>query len=316
PASGTAWIRLKTAVPEAGAPLPVFPPPTDLQKIEMRLLTENFGMGVCFPASFCHDARNYMKFNLRLPVFVAVLLMASTILLRAQMPTMGSGPVNLAMLKLFGANSNFTATAEVRVLDKTQKELMSLAFPMSVSNGKMRADMDFTKSKSALLTPEMMMKMKQMGADRTIYILRPDLKKTYMIYPGLNAYLDSPLDAKNSAPIKDAALAKTAIGKETIEGHPCVKNKVVITDDKGQKQEAIVWNATDLKDFPVQMQMTENDSTAIIRYKNVQFAKPDAKQFEPPAGLSHFTTAQQLQQIMMQKMMGAAPKAPTAPVNK
>ena len=38
-----------------------------------------------------------------------------------------------------------------------------------------------------------------------------------------------------------------------MSGHPCVENKVVVTDAKGATNEFTVWNATDLKNFPVKI---------------------------------------------------------------
>ena len=34
------------------------------------------------------------------------------------------------------------------------------------------------------------------------------------------------------------------MGMKTLDGHPCVKNKVVVTDKEGIKHEWMVWNAT------------------------------------------------------------------------
>jgi hypothetical protein len=87
-----------------------------------------------------------------------------------------------------------------------------------------------------------------------------------------------------------------------------VKNKVVITDDKGQKSEVTVWNATDLKDFPVQIQTAEKENTVVMRYRDIQFAKPDAKQFDAPAGFTEFGDVQQLMEGVMKKMLGSAGK--------
>jgi len=47
--------------------------------------------------------------------------------------------------------------------------------------------------------------------------------------------------------------------------------------------EAVVWNATDLKDFPIQIEMKEKDRTVLMHFTNVRFDKPDAKQFDVPA---------------------------------
>jgi hypothetical protein len=41
-----------------------------------------------------------------------------------------------------------------------------------------------------------------------------------------------------------------------------------------------------------------------MSFKDVQFAKPDAKQFEPPTGFARHTNMLQLQQLMMQRMTG------------
>ena len=61
---------------------------------------------------------------------------------------------------------------------------------------------------------------------------------------------------------KGLKVEKTALGKETIDGHACVKNKVVVKNEQGAVLEAITWNATDLKDFPLQIEMKEKDNTS------------------------------------------------------
>ena len=118
---------------------------------------------------------------------------------------------------------------------------------------------DFTASTLASL--------KQAGMDRMVSIFRPDKKATYVIYPGVQSYLIIPL-AKGEAEAleKGLKLEKTALGKETIDGHPCVKNKVVVKNDKGPVLEAVTWNATDLKDFPLQIEMKEKDNTVLMHF--------------------------------------------------
>jgi hypothetical protein len=250
-----------------------------------------------------------MKTTLQRLSLIATLLICSGSLLRAQMPGNNAGPMNTAMLKLFGKNTNFIARTEVRMLDKTQKETMSATLPMSMLGGKMRTEIDMAQMKGALLSPQVVAQMKQMGADKTISIVRPDKQATYLVYPSLKAYVQMPLsEADKQALLKEPKLEKTALGKETIDGHPCAKNKIVIKDDKGLAQEAIVWTATDLKDFPIQIQTKESDATVLMKLRDVQFAKPDAKQFDLPADYAKYESMQQLQQVMMQKMMQSLPK--------
>ena len=82
-----------------------------------------------------------------------------------------------------------------------------------------------------------------------------------------------------------------------------MKNKVVVTDADGHKDEATLWNATDLKDFPVQIMSTEKGDSVTIRYRDVQLAKTDAKQFATPTGYKEYDDIQSLMQGVMAKMM-------------
>ena len=113
--------------------------------------------------------------------------------------------------------------------------------------------------------------MKQMGMDKTVNIIRPDKKVTYTVFPGMSAYAETPMSDKQVADAMDnSKIEKTSLGKETVGGHPCEKNKVTITSDNGEKHVVLVWNALDLKSFPVQMQIDEDgihNRHEIYRYK-------------------------------------------------
>jgi hypothetical protein len=81
-----------------------------------------------------------------------------------------------------------------------------------------------------------------------------------------------------------------------------VKTKVVFRDDSGKNIEALTWYASDLKNFPLQIQAKEKDNTSILHFTEVKLTKPDAKQFEPPAGYTQYTNQMELMQGMMTKM--------------
>jgi hypothetical protein len=137
-----------------------------------------------------------------------------------------------------------------------------------------------------------------------VSLIRPDKKAIYVMYPNQKTVLNMPMSPEDAAAAeKTPKLEKTAVGKETVDGHACVKNKVVITDDKGKNLEATTWNATDLKDFPVQIQTKDNQNTTIVHFKEVQFAKPEAKQFEIPADYTQFNDPQEMMQGIMKKVM-------------
>jgi hypothetical protein len=241
-----------------------------------------------------------MKSTLPL-VLVSGLLAASSTF--AQMPGSGSPGVGAALTKLFGDVTAFTAKAQVRVLDKDQQETVSGPMDFALLDNKMRVEIDMTRMKNKGMTDEMSASVKEMGLSRVISIIRPDKKLIYVIYPDQKSWTSMPLPkAEADAAEKQTKLNKTALGKETIDGHPCVKNKVIVSDDAGQILEATTWNASDLKDFPVQIQTKEQENTSVVLYKQVQLAKPDAKQFEPPADYTKYNDVMELMQGLMKKV--------------
>jgi hypothetical protein len=225
----------------------------------------------------------------RFAIFIAALLLLGPVeYSRGQIPG-SSDAVNTALLKLFGKNNNFTVRAEFTMFDATQQQLMSVAANMAVSDGRMRAEVDMATIKSKMISPEMIAQQKAAGLDRAISIMRPDKRKLYLIYPGLKAYAETPLPAavaesSGQPPI----LKKTAVGHQTSNGHPCIKNKVVLADEQGRQQEIVDWEATDMKNFPVQVQLAENGVAILVRNSDVRFSKPDSKQFEPPPGYTRY----------------------------
>jgi len=223
-------------------------------------------------------------------------------------PQMGGGTPgwNAAMTRLFGDVKAFSARADMRALDKSGKESVSMTMGFALLDEKVRLDIDLAQMKNAQMPPGATAQLKQMGMDRMTVIVFSPKKSMYIIYPGLQAYVDMPVPNEDGLADKNVKIDKTPLGNETIDGHPCVKNKVVMTDDKGQKGEAIVWNATDLKEFPVQMQMNDKEATVVMRYKDIKLAKPDAKQFAAPTGYSKHTDMMQLMQAAVQRVTPGA----------
>jgi hypothetical protein len=239
-----------------------------------------------------------MKCLSTLPLVLAAILASSAAgIARAQMPSGGPPGWNAAMTKLFGDVKAFSAKAEMRALDKSGRPAIQVPMNYALLDNKVRMDFDMTQLKGPNASPDQIALLKQMAMDRVACIVALDKKAMQLIFPSLAAYVESPLPEAESAALgKDLKLQKTPMGKETIDGHPCVKNRVIMTDAKGQQSEAVVWNATDLKEFPVQMQMNDKETTVVMRYTDVRLGKPDAKQFDAPSG---FTKHPDMQQLMI-----------------
>ena len=203
----------------------------------------------------------------------------------AQVPAAGPGTgVNAAFVKLFGSVGAFTARVETRVLDRSTNQLVRMPMEFASLDGKVRHDINLGQVQSKDFTASTLACIKQAGMDRVISIFRPDKKLTYLLYPGVQSYQELVQSkGETEAAEKGLKLEKAALGKDTLDGHPCVKNRVVVRSSKGPVLEAVTWNATDLKDFPIQVEMKEKDNTVRMHFTEVRFVKPDAKQFELPA---------------------------------
>jgi hypothetical protein len=227
----------------------------------------------------------------------------------AAQPGMGGpGPgFDTLFTKFFGDVTAFSATADMSV--KGDGDVMSLPMEFAMLDGKVRMDMDLGKLKSAKMPAEAAGQLKMMGMDKMATLVDSKQKKTWLIYPGLKSYAEIPMPKEQAEMAeKEPKMEKTDLGKETVEGHPCKKLKIVVTAENGKKQDVFVWNATDLKDFPIKLQTTDKGTEVIMLYKNVKFEKPEAKQFDLPAEYTKYASMQEMMQNAMMKMMGNPPR--------
>lgn len=212
-------------------------------------------------------------------------------------PQFGNG-----MEKLFGKNQIFSATMKMQMNNGNP---VTMSGKMSFDKGNSRFEMDMSEMKGGNMPPQAMAQMKTMGLDRMVTISHPDKKVVYMIYPNAQAYTEiTPPASDSSATNNDVKVETTELGKETVDGHPCVKNKAVVTDKQGEKHEFTVWNATDLKNFPVKIEMNDQGHPMTMSYSDISFSKPDASLFNPPSGYTKYDSMQEMMRSVMMKKMG------------
>jgi len=257
-----------------------------------------------------------ISMKMKLPLLFAAFSLACSASL-AQVPSPGSpAGVSAALVKLFGDIPGLSAKADVQVLDNSKRETAFVPMDFALLDNKIRVEIDMTQIKSKTVLESEMAQLKQMGLSQVISIIRPDKKLIYVIYPDQKSVLSMPMPKEDAeAAEKIAKIEKTALANETIDGHSCVKNKVIVSDDKGQMLDAITWNATDLKNFPIQIQTKENGNITLVRYKQIQIAKPAANQFEPPGDYTQYTDMMDLMQGVMKKGATGAPGTNVQPEN-
>jgi hypothetical protein len=220
------------------------------------------------------------------------------------------------MSMLFGNNTAFTATAVMQSSEGSAGEtllfgwagarLLGALSPGIVGethyaflDGKLRMEIDMSGS-----LPKNV-RRKSMGHLHTVSLMLPSASGAhyYVIYPDLHAYRET---TRTSTTYNEANLPKTEqteIGRETIDGHPCVKCKRVITLPDGKKYESTVWLAADLNDFPIKTTLgaTLMRATFTMTFKDISLTRPPADLFEIPAGFKRYDNMQEMRMDSLEK---------------
>ena len=209
-----------------------------------------------------------------------------------------------AMGKLFGDNSGFSATMEFHSTSPSGEDF-TMSVKLAHAEGKAHMEMDMSSMPGSRIPPQAAAHMKQMGMSKLTMIIRRDKGLSYMVYPDMKAYTETVTGEKYAA-ISEYKADVTKLGQETIDGHDCVKNKVVVTDPAGSAHESTVWNATDLKEFPVKIQTTAaNGNAMVLFFKDVKLGAPDDAQFDPPPDFKKYDD---MMSLMMSRAKGAPPQ--------
>lgn len=209
--------------------------------------------------------------------------------------------------RLFGDHQAFSAAMEFQTTTPSG-DMVTMPGKLSFDGGKSCFEMNMSEMQGSKMTPDTAAHLKSMGMDTMISISRPDKKLAYLVYPGLSCYVEmAEPDAASPADIAGYKVETTELGKETVDGHDCVKNKVIVTDKEGVKNESTVWNAGDLKDFPVKIMTSQQNQKTVMVFKNISFDKPAAAIFNVPSGFIRYNNLQAMMQAeMMKKMAGMA----------
>jgi len=219
------------------------------------------------------------------------------------------------MSKIFGDHKAFTAKMTTTVETKEFGEVTT-DVSYSMLDGNVRAEVDMNSVKGVAMNEAVMMQLKMVGMDRTYTLIRNDKKTVFVVFPNIEACLKVPMgQPRDGETPKPPTLETTKLGEEKVGDRDCVKNRMVFTSADGSKQEFIVWSAPSLKNFPVKTEGAQTDGSRFsATFSDVNFDKPDAKTFEPPANFKEFATMMELMGAAMQKMM--QPPQQTAPQPK
>jgi hypothetical protein len=229
-------------------------------------------------------------------VLVAVLFVTRSACTDAFAQAQGGGTatVDPTLMKLLADVPAFSARAVARVFDHAQNELVATPMTFAKLGDKIRVEVDLAEIRGRSgLVPDAA-QMKELGLDRVVSITRPDRKRMYLVYPGKRAYVAVELPKEQLDVAARTQIQAVDLGRDQLDGHQCIKSRALVTDPNGMTREVLVWKALDLNAFPIQIQTTEFTTIVQVRFSDVGLTKPDAKQFEPPAGYTRFDDLEKL----------------------
>lgn len=222
----------------------------------------------------------------------------------AQAPAGGQAGLNAVLLRLFSDFPGFTAKADVSFREKSASETVTMRIGFAMRDGNARLELDLAEVKSKQLAREELATLKRARLDKMTTILRTDRKTAIIVYPEAESYVELPLAKDEAADLSRLfRYEKKLLAKEALDGHPCEKTRVLFLGDSGEKHEMVVWYATDLRNFPLKVQMNQEGATVVLHYREVSLTKPEEAGFEAPARHTKYADPERLRQAAAFQML-------------
>jgi Domain of unknown function (DUF4412) len=86
-------------------------------------------------------------------------------------------------------------------------------------------------------------------------------------------------------------IVRKELGSEVIDGHPTKIEQITVASASGKALTMKAWEATDLKSFPVRIEMATPKGTMRMDLKDVDLSAPPASLFATPQGCSPMPNA-------------------------
>jgi hypothetical protein len=200
---------------------------------------------------------------------------------------MGSGlpEVVSVIKKLCGGQPSFSANATVELTDTdSTNTTMRVPSVLTFSGNDMRWDWDVGQMTGSIMPPEISKALKNAKLDKINFISRFDEKASYVVFPGVCAYVRNLIPDSEISRILQKAdtvqLKSEVMGKEIVDGYSCTKTRITIPEEAKFHESATVWSAPELTNRPVKLELDIPDGTLIFHFRNVTFDTPPAGIFD------------------------------------
>jgi hypothetical protein len=205
--------------------------------------------------------------------------------------------------KILSDTPEFSADAVVGLFNTNGSMQLKIPISFALTDERMRQEIDVMGISFPVEWREAMQKAHM---DKIVVITQTDSKKVYLAFPGIQAYEEYTIpDAvlyEMTRRVDTANVKKKEYGQEVIENHLCVQETLLVTETNRPGEIAILRCATDLKNFPIRMDILTPTSTTRFAFENVQIKKQDPALFEVPANYMAFTNSADIMRYAKQKI--------------
>ncbi len=214
---------------------------------------------------------------------------------------------NAIVAKLFSDIPAFTATVETALTNATDKSRLTLPMKMMKLKDQMRIEVDLVKMKGAGVALQGLASMQNIGMARMTSIVSPGDRSMVVLFPDVKFHTRVGLSGAD-LPDTGFKVTKRQVGKDTIQGQPCLRMLVTLTSTDGVKQEATTWEAPALNRFPVRIFFKPEGSSMTMTFSDVRLTAPPEESFKVPSDSREFEGMSGLMQEAMTRALnpGAA----------
>ncbi|MGA2279194.1 MAG: DUF3859 domain-containing protein [Verrucomicrobiota bacterium] len=185
--------------------------------------------------------------------------------------------------KLCGDQPAFSASASLEVTTTGSTNSMMMPSKFTFFGNDMRWDLDAGQM-TGEMSPEAAAALREANLDKICFIARLDKKVCYVIFPRVQAYASFPIPGADISEAlttaKNINLKTEVLGKETMDNYACTKNRITVPGEAKFHEEAIVWAATELNNYPIRIDLITPNGSLLFHFRDIKLTPPPPNTFE------------------------------------
>jgi hypothetical protein len=104
----------------------------------------------------------------------------------------------------------------------------------------------------------------------------------YLVMNGTCMQMNATGQQNPFAQAAGATYDRSSAGTDTVDGHSCKVENITVTTKNGKVSKMKVWEANDLKEFPIKIEIQADKGPITLQYKDISLDAPPASLFTHP----------------------------------